>query len=215
VTPGVLFDLDLTLVEYDPAIPGIFRRGCERVGLEHDDALFEQFTDRYGEHFGALDGDPFAAAAADVVAQRDLEVDPDRWAEALVDVEREAAWVHDEVRATVERLAREHPVGVVTQGHGPVQRSKLRAVDLADHVDAVVTPTDVGAFKPDPALFEAGADRLDADRFVVVGDSVEGDVVAGNDAGFRTVLYRGTDERADACLAGPAEFGRLPGLVDD
>lgn len=210
---GVLFDLDRTLVEFETDVPGLFRRGCERVGVEHDEALFERFRDRYAERFRELDGNPFVAAAAAVVAERDLAVDPDEWAAALIAAERDAAWVHDDVRATVARLARGHPIGVVTQGWSSVQRGKLRAVGLDGHVDAVVTPEQVEAFKPDPALFLAGADRLDADAFVAVGDSVENDVVPAREAGFTTVLYRGDDERADACLAGPGEFDRLPALL--
>jgi FMN phosphatase YigB (HAD superfamily) len=218
---GILFDLDLTLVEYDPAVPGIFRRGSRRVGLDPGDPLFERFLDRYDERFRALDGNPFEGAAADVADEFDLTVDPRQWATALVETERAAAWVHDDVRRTVERLADDHPVGVVTQGWGSVQRAKLRTVGLAEHVDAVVTPGDVGAFKPDPALVRAGADRLaaasgatfDPRNVLVVGDSVENDVVPGNEAGYRTVLYRGSDERADACLAGRGEFGRLLALA--
>lgn len=210
---GLLFDLDRTLVEYDRAVPGLFRRGCRRVGIDPGDPLFEAFVDRYGERFRALDGNPFVEAAADVAAERDLGVDPDRWAAALIAAEREAALVHDPVRETVERLARDHPVGVVTQGHGPVQRGKLRAVGLAAHVDVVVTPEEVGAFKPDPALLRAAAAQLDAASFVVVGDSVENDVVPGNEIGNTTVLYRGEDDRADDCLAGPDEFDRLLELV--
>jgi putative hydrolase of the HAD superfamily len=214
MTTGVLFDLDRTLIEFDPAVPGIFERGCERVGVEATDDRLTQFTERHAAHFRALDGDPFLEASADLVAAHDLDVNPRRLRDALVAAEREAAWVHDEVRATVESLADEHPLGVVTGGYGPVQREKLAAVDLARHVDVVVTPTEVGAFKPDPALYEAAAERLAAESFVIVGDSIAGDVVAGNEAGFRTVLYGGTDERADACLAGPAEFGRVTSLLD-
>jgi glycerol 3-phosphatase-2 len=47
---------------------------------------------------------------------------------------------------------------------------------------------DVIAGKPNPALFELGAERLEAVRPLVVGDRLDTDIAGGQRAGMRTAL---------------------------
>jgi FMN phosphatase YigB (HAD superfamily) len=78
-------------------------------------------------------------------------------------------------------------LGVVTNGP-PSQMGKLLATGLVDEVDTICISEEVGAWKPDPAIFREAARRcrraLDG---WMVGDSVEADVVGGRNSGLRTV----------------------------
>lgn len=67
--------------------------------------------------------------------------------------------------------------GVLTNGDPDQQRGKLRALGLAGHFEAVVVSADVGASKPDPAIFRAAcaAVRLAPASCVHVGDSLDAD----------------------------------------
>lgn len=87
-----------------------------------------------------------------------------------------------------DALAGDHPLGVVTNGHGPNQRRKLEATGLDGYVETMVSPEQVESFKPDPPLFEEAMRRLPADEYVVVGDSIDADVRGADDLGLRTVL---------------------------
>lgn len=66
---------------------------------------------------------------------------------------------------------------------------------LADLVDVALWSCEVGMLKPDAALFAEAALRLGvaADRCLMVGDSLQADVLGARSAGFQSVhLLRGT-----------------------
>jgi putative hydrolase of the HAD superfamily len=69
--------------------------------------------------------------------------------------------------------------------HDVLERTGLRPL-----VDAVVISAELGVAKPDPAIFRAALDRLDAaaDGAVHVGDSLEHDVAGARAAGVEAVL---------------------------
>ncbi len=65
----------------------------------------------------------------------------------------------------------------------------LDALQIAPLIDVLVLPSDVGAAKPDPALFERAIARLRVapGNSVVVGDHPEQDIAAARNAGLRAV----------------------------
>lgn len=207
-----LFDLDETLVTYDPGPAGIFRATCAAHGVDADEGLLATFRGAIRERSTAFHHDPFHAATRDLVAAHDLPVGPERFTATLLRTELDAMSVPDGVRETVATLARDAPIGVVTGGHGPVQRRKLDRTGLSAHVDLLVSPVEARAFKPDPALLDLAASTLSGDRYVVVGDSVAGDLEPALELGFETVLVGASDERATHRLASPTELPRLRDL---
>jgi putative hydrolase of the HAD superfamily len=69
--------------------------------------------------------------------------------------------------------------------HDVLERTRLRGL-----VDAVVISAELGAAKPDPAIFRAALERLGATaaEAVHVGDSVETDVAGARAAGLQAVF---------------------------
>ena len=221
---AVCFDLDLTLVEYDPDPEGMFREACERAGLAGNERgdLREAFVEGVRSNARSFEGDPFLAAARDLVADFDLPVAPERFSAAVKRAELAAMVVPPGVPETLAAVAASHPVAVVTGGYGPVQRRKLRRTGLLCYADVVVTSTDVRAHKPDTALLRAALGALSrasgrggddattapADA-LVVGDSVEGDLEPALELGLDAVLVGARDPRAACSLDGPADLPRL------
>ena len=87
----------------------------------------------------------------------------------------------------------------------------LTQLDLADALDAVVVPSEAGAAKPDPAIFEYALGRLGitAADAVFVGDDPDRDLAAASAAGLEAIDVRSlatlTDllERIDTCFEPP------------
>ncbi|WP_121175188.1 HAD family hydrolase [Streptomyces sp. 1114.5] len=81
-------------------------------------------------------------------------------------------------------------VGVLTNGASDIQRAKLSAAKILDHVDAVCISEETRARKPDPEAFRTAAARcgfmLPADAWMV-GDNPETDIAGASAAGLRTV----------------------------
>lgn len=209
MTIGYLFDLDRTLVTYEPDIPGIFREACEAVGVESTDEAVEAVVEGYVETFVEFEESPYVGAAR-AAREAGLDVDPRPFAEAYVDAELDATRVPDGID---DLLASLESVGVVSNGYGPVQRQKLDETGLSDHVDGVVCADDVGAFKPADAPFDAVTEAVPADEYVMVGDNVDYDIRPAAERGYRTV-YVGVEDDGDAADHRLATPGDLPVLPD-
>lgn len=76
--------------------------------------------------------------------------------------------------------------GVLTNGDPDQQRRKLRALGLAGRFEAVVVSGEVGASKPDPAIFHEACARaeLEPSSCAYVGDRLETDAIAAREAGL-------------------------------
>ena len=93
--------------------------------------------------------------------------------------------------------------------HDVLERTGLRPL-----VDAVVISAELGAAKPDPAIFRAALERLGAaaDDAIHVGDSVEHDVAGARAAGLEAILVARNGARPPA---GVRVVASLDGLLDD
>lgn len=184
----VLFDVDDTLCEYRRGASELLRASFEDVGV---DPFFgaEAYYDRYERFVDDSDDmrDLRARCFADIARERGR--DPSL-GEALADAyarERD----HGNVRplpgavAAVERVARDHRVGVVTNGAPEMQRQKLAAIGLDDAFETVVHAGYDAPAKPSPEPFRAALADLgaDADRTVHVGNSLRSDVTGAQAAG--------------------------------
>jgi HAD superfamily hydrolase (TIGR01509 family) len=89
-------------------------------------------------------------------------------------------------------------------------RPAFEAIGVADYLDEVVLSYEVGAVKPDAAIFETALTRLgvDAERAVMVGDSDEADGGArAIGCGFALVDPLPTVERRDGLKTALTNFG--------
>ena len=86
---------------------------------------------------------------------------------------------------TVRAIAARLPVLIVTNGITAVQRSRIALSPLKDAVAGLVISQEVGAAKPDPAIFRSALLRLGADRreALMIGDGVNSDIRGANNAG--------------------------------
>jgi putative hydrolase of the HAD superfamily len=192
VTTAVWFDCDGTLVEFDRPYPEVVRAGFERAGLDPDPPWLETYSEAFFEAFDALAPDPYRRGMEAVVERHGPAAAPEALADALVEAELAATRPRPGVPALLDALDGTHRLGVLTDGVRRVQTAKLERARLYDRFDAVVVSCDVGAHKPDPAIFDAAREALAADDHVMVGDSAERDVRGARRAGFRAV-HVGTD----------------------
>ena len=159
-----------------------------------DPAWKAHYNERFFESFEAIAADPYHQAMIDVCETFDLSADPTTLTDELLEREFSATAVDDETRDLLRTLSSRHPLGIITNGAGRVQREKLDRTGLTNLFDAVVVSYDVGAHKPDGRIFDAARDRLGADRYVMVGDDHAADIVGAREAGFETVHIRSDDD---------------------
>jgi putative hydrolase of the HAD superfamily len=90
--------------------------------------------------------------------------------------------------ALTELRARGLTLGIVSNFDRRLPRL-LEGLAIAPLIDAVVLPSDAGAEKPDPRIFQLALERLGtpAAASVFVGDSVERDIAGARAAGMRAI----------------------------
>jgi HAD superfamily hydrolase (TIGR01509 family) len=181
---GYLFDLDGTLIDTMPLHFAAWRDALRRCGLDRD--LDEDYfyslggvptllvAQRIGEHYGV----PLDAARVEHVKE---EIYLARLGEAK----------HIKpVVAFARRVARTHPVAVVTGGMPQVAQSSLQRTGLDSLFTIVVTPADVppGRGKPAADMFLVAARRMGVapERCLVFEDAEPG-LVGARAAGMQVV----------------------------
>ncbi|WP_136689379.1 HAD family hydrolase [Halorhabdus amylolytica] len=192
MSTAIYFDLDGTLLTFEEPYEEI----VEDVLAGHvpdPAAASERYLSTFGEHFDALEPEPYRAGMAAVCEHEDVDADPDELVDALRRAECERTTVSEDARASLDALDEENALGVLTDGVADVQRAKLEHHDLLDYFETVIVSYDVGAHKPDAAMFERAREVIDADEYVMVGDS-DADIEGARVAGFTPVrVERGED----------------------
>ena len=104
----------------------------------------------------------------------------------------EAGWtVFGDTIATLRRARKaDLAVAVLTNGDESQQLRKLERLALRSRIDLVVASSSLPAGKPDPRAFRHTLDLLGADASgaLMVGDSLENDVLGAQAAGLKAVL---------------------------
>jgi HAD superfamily hydrolase (TIGR01509 family) len=228
MTDLVLFDLDGTLVDHR----GAFLVAIGKIVQDADNAALP--AEELVEHWWVLEGRhmrEYLAGACSFAEQRrrilreflPLLGEPvpddsglDAWFAERYLAAFEAAWrCYPDVLPCLNAL-RDLPSAprraVLTNGDPGQQRAKLARFGLLDHFEAVLTPTELGAAKPNPAAFTAACRqlRVDPSRALNVGDWLEGDVIAAFQAGVTGIWL---DRGVDPMTGRPTEAVSDPTLV--
>lgn len=196
----VLFDLDETLLEYERSSGEVLSLAFEHAGV---DPFFDQ-ADYYGVYDDLLDesdgiADLRERAFARLARERGRDPEHGRAVAAAFTAERDQSRVvaYDGAHETLEYLADDHQLGLVTNGAPEMQAAKLRGAGLTGYFETVVHGGSDAPAKPKPDGFHLALDALDStpDRAVHVGNSLRTDVPGANAAGLRSV-WLAADEPA-------------------
>jgi putative hydrolase of the HAD superfamily len=197
VTRAVLLDALGTLVELQPPAPSLQRELAQ--------AGFEVSEERAAAGFGAEIG-YYLAHHLDGGDREGLEDLRDRCASALMDelglpeldhaTARRAMLAalefapYPDVAPALEQLRAAGIKLVIASNWDCSLPDWLEPLGLLELVDAVVTSADVGAAKPDPALFMRALEQagVPPEEAVHVGDSLDNDVAGARAAGLRPLL---------------------------
>lgn len=191
---AIAFDLDDTLWSCDDVIERAERavydwltRHCSAITDEYDLEAMRSIRHQTAATDAALAADLTRLRHDTLVWHARRAGYPEAIAEHAVSVfldERNRVNLYDDVLPVLERLAARAPLVAVTNGNADLGRIGL------DHLFAVrLSAADVGAAKPDPAMFRAACDRLGlrAGDLVHVGDDPLLDVHAARRFGARAV----------------------------
>ncbi len=97
-----------------------------------------------------------------------------------------------EARPMLEELAQDYPLVLVSNFYGNLE-AVITDFGLAEYFKAVIESARVGVCKPDPAIFRLGVEALGLppEEILVIGDSMDKDILPAASLGCRTLLIDG------------------------
>ena len=109
-------------------------------------------------------------------------------------------------REVLLQLKKQYPLVLVSNFYGNIA-TVLKEFKLDGIFDTIIESAVVGVRKPDPQIFTLGVEALgmQPDEVVVVGDSMDKDIIPAAKAGCHTIWFKGegwTNDPVDESLAG-------------
>lgn len=181
---GIFFDLDNTLIDRQQAFEGYLVELERRHPRVFDDPQAKE-TMRELDGHGRRGRPGFCHEVAErfPVLGSPAQV----WEDFAGGLTR-AVRPQPAVLSLLDRLLERHVLAVVTNGSSRRQREKLERADLLQRLDHLFISEEVGAEKPDPAIFAHALQQtgLQAAEVMFVGDDPERDVAGADASGLRT-----------------------------
>jgi YjjG family noncanonical pyrimidine nucleotidase len=205
----LLLDADGTLFDYDRAEREALRLTFEAAG--------HRFEASYAEAYRRINAAVWREFELGQITQErlrtrrfvqlfdeaGLDVDVERFARAYLRNLALGVDLLDEAEETLRALRGRVGLALITNGLQDVQRPRLDRSTIGGFFDVVVISEEVGAAKPDPAIFEAALARMGypaREQVLMVGDSLTSDIAGAIRAGI------------DACWFNPAGLPLPPGV---
>jgi sugar-phosphatase len=192
ICKGLLFDMDGVLVDSTPAVARVWTRWASRHNLDPDYAVM------------AAHGRTSLTSIQELLPHADpaIHFAENDWMERaeIEDVDDVIA-----LPGAKELLAAipASQFAIVTSATRPLAEVRLRAAGLWQHIQHLVTASDIFRGKPDPEPYRKGAAALQLHpQFCVVFEDAPSGIRSGKSAGARTLALRTTTRDNDLLAAG-------------
>lgn len=207
-----LLDLDHTLFDTEGSEKVAFEQTVTAAGVPEALAHFSTYQRINLELWSAMErGELDPKLIRDLrferfVAECELDANPEQMADDFVAGLGAYGDLYDGAREVLEQLCTKTSMALVTNGFSEVQRSRIARLGLDEYFDAVAISAEVGAGKPDVAIFDFVFESLGSpsrESAVMVGDNLSADIAGGVNYGIATCWYnparcaRGSGHRID------------------
>ena len=210
---AVFFDLDNTLYDSDTAwsiaVKETFELLCKHEPDVSEEVLTKAWTTVHQQLFQQLDAGK--CSMAEVRDSRfpylfkELNLSPGEITEELNDFLSTryltSLSLYEDV-TVLEELHAYH-VGIITNGahdeHTDSQLSKVRHLGLTERIQSLTISGEIGVRKPKFEIFKVACERANVllKEAMLVGDSIQNDIVGANNAGMTSVLI---DRKSDVSI---------------
>ena len=194
---GLIFDYGGTLDTHGCHWGMMIWHAYERQGVPVDEMAFRDayvYTERMlGKNRIIGPEDSFLTVLTKKISIQMNYLQLEGYTDAVVDdLYRQVQQNTAHTVAVLQKLNRRYPLVLVSNFYGNIH-TVLQEFGL-DHVFLrVIESAVVGVRKPDPQIFRLGVEALGVapDEVVVIGDSVEKDMIPAHQLGCRTIWFRG------------------------
>jgi putative hydrolase of the HAD superfamily len=96
----------------------------------------------------------------------------------------------------LEYLSTNYKLHIITNGFEEVQYLKLQNSGIIKYFKTITTSEEVGLKKPHPVIFQTALNKASviSNRSVMIGDSLEADIIGAKNAGMHTLFFNYRNE---------------------
>ena len=219
----LLFDADGTLFDFDRAEASALCKTLEQFGVPFTPERLTAYQRINNQLWRALEdglitpGDLKVRRFESFFEELQLDLSPHSFSLAYLE---QLGTCSELIAGAVEILKELHTryqLAIVTNGLKSVQRSRLACSLIRDYIAEMVVSEEVGASKPDQAIFDAAFERIGRppkSEALMIGDSLTSDMEGGYRYGVDTCWYNPTNQSQSADLKITYQIGNLAELAD-
>ena len=190
---AVLLDMDDTLCDSEGLTPMRLDAVHEALSDSVDSSLLTRvMTEALNWDSVGVEG-RFLNRMSRIADQLGLDEDSTQFMRGVYNgVLMENLRLYDGVVSTLNWLRKRYKLGLITNGPSDLQRGKIDVLELEQYFDCISIGGEVGAYKPDPKIFEHCMTALNVtgSECIFVGDRTESDVVGARTMGMVAIRIR-------------------------
>jgi putative hydrolase of the HAD superfamily len=166
---------------------------CRDIGISTREALWGSFTGKDPRLAQLRNWMPTFRLRSWAAALEEVGIDDPPLAAELAEffaIDRSRRHVvFAESEQVLHELKKDFRLGLITNGAPDIQGAKIDGSNLASFFEAIIISGNHGFGKPDLRIFRLALERLKVvpREAVMVGDSLDRDIVGARDAGIRTI----------------------------
>jgi 2-haloacid dehalogenase len=222
----VFLDLDDTILDFHQAEVSALRRTLQEAGVDSSDAVLGRYHVINKQHWEMLEEGTITRAQVKTLRFEKLfgELGVQREIGAIcasyeANLSQGAFFVPG-AEELLKIISPRYDLYLASNGGARVQNARLDAAGIRKYFKGQFISEEIGANKPDPAYFAFCFDAIpgfEAEKAVIVGDSLTSDIRGGRNVGLRTIWFnpQGKPPREDI----PADYEirtleELPALLE-
>ena len=218
----LLFDADGTLFDYDRAEQSALKRTFADVELWYEPAyqeIYRRINHQLWLAFeqGAISSMSLRSKRFELLfAEIGIAVNPESFGNKYLSNLANASELMEGAFEVVQVLRKQYQLGLITNGLKDVQRPRLMGSALRDCFAVFVISEEVGAAKPDPAIFDIAFRQMGnppRDQVLPIGDSLTSDIQGGTNYGIDTCWFNPAHAPRNDSAAIVYEISRLNDLL--
>ena len=208
----VFLDLDDTILDFHKAEVSALRRTLQEAGVDSSDAVLGRYHVINKQHWEMLEEGTITRAQVKTLRFEKLfgELGVQREIGAICASYEanlaQGAFFVPGAEELLKIISPRYDLYLASNGGARVQNARLDAAGIRKYFKGQFISEEIGANKPDPAYFAFCFDAIpgfEAEKAVIVGDSLTSDILGGNRAGILT------------CWVNPGHAPGNPEIVPD
>lgn len=195
----LLWDVDQTLLDFKASERWAIREGFQRFGHDISDAqiaAYSAINDRWWKRFEkgeVTKAELLTGRFAEFFAALGItDMDPDAFEDFYQSALGDVYFFLDESYKLIKQLRGRCRQYVISNGTKLAQRKKLALSGLEELFDGVFISEELGHQKPKKEFFDlcrTAIPDFEAEKALVIGDSLTSDIRGGNNVNLRTVWF--------------------------